>query len=272
MEICMDSIKKSGIEIALSNEIEVLKALHKFGWLRSKDLASLIWQKRDKRFTNKEPEFRQSVCSPSSLRMSQITLKRLKDKKLVLSATAPDNSQIYALSQKGANYLNTVGIDTVSGKDLLRFFGFEQYRHRVISNEISITGILQGFKVFTEREVAQNNWYFDKLGFKGKKPDCLIQGKEYAWWVEVERSRKNQKDYAFLLKWLNAVFENCKRPHEKPTLTTHISIQKVVFICTPVFEQRLIADLNKIGWNEDQIYLRVFFLRSLYNFRQVVFL
>lgn len=264
--------KKSGIEIALANEVEVLKALHKFGWLRSKDLASLIWQKQDKRFSNREPEICKPVSSPSGLRMSQITLKRLKKKKLILSATTPDNSSIYALSQKGANHLNTVGIETISGKDLLRFYGFEQYRHRVISNEISISGILQGFKVFTEREIAQNNWHFDKTGFLGKKPDCLIQNKEYGWWVEVERSRKNQKDYAFLLKWLNAVFVNCKRPHEKPALTKQISLQKVVFICTPVFEKKLIDDLNKMGWSEEQVYLRLIFARSLYSFRQACFL
>jgi hypothetical protein len=267
----MSSNKQSGIEIALANEVEVLKGLQKFGWLRSKDIASLIWQKKDKRFSNREPEFCKPISSPSGLRMAQITLKRLKYKKLILSATTPDNSTIYALSQKGANHLNAVGIDTGSGKDLLRFFSFDQYRHRVISNELSISGILQGFKVFTEREIAQNNWHFNKTGFLGKKPDCLIQNKEYSWWVEVERSRKNQKDYAFLLKWLNAVFENCKRPHEKPALTKSLSLQKVVFICTPVFENRLIADLNKLGWCEEQVYLRLIFHRSLYSFRQACF-
>lgn len=268
----MGSNKRSGIEIALANEVEILKALHKFGWLRSKDLASLIWQKKDKRFLNKEPEFCKPVSSPSGLRMAQITLKRLKDKKLILSALTPDNSQIYALSQKGANHLNAVGIDTVSGKDLIRLFSIDQYRHRVISNEIAISQILQGFKVFTEREVAQNKWHFDKTGYLGKKPDCFIQNKEYGWWIEVERSRKNKKDYASLLKWLNRVFESCKRPHEKPALTTQVDLQKIVFICTPVFEKKLIADLNKMGWNEDQIFLRLIFFNSLYSFRSAAFL
>lgn len=268
----MSSNNRSGIEIALANEIEVLKALHKFGWLRSKDLACLIWQKKDKRFSNREPEFCKPVSSPSGLRMSQITIKRLKDKKLILSATTPDNSHIYALSQKGANHLNTVGIDTVSGKDLLRFFSFEQYRHRVISNEMIISGKLQGFKVFTEREIAQNKWHFDKAGYLGKKPDCLIQNKEYAWWIEVERSRKNQKDYAFLLKWLNAVFVSCKRPHEKPSLTSQISLQKVVFVCSPVFERKLNSDLIKLGWSDDQVQFRLIFLTSLYKLRTISFI
>lgn len=268
----MDSKKESGIQKALDNEIKVLKALHKFGWLRTKDLACLVWQTADRKNSNKEPEFCQPAHSPSALRMAQITLKRLRDKKYILGATAPDSSKIYALSQRGANHLNAVGIDTVSGKDLLRLFSFEQYRHRVISNEIAISGILQGFKVFTEREIAKNKWHFDKAGYLGKKPDCFIQNKEYAWWVEVERSRKNQKDYAFLLDWLNQVFQSCKRPHEKPAITEQVSIQKVVFICTPVFEKRLISDLEKMGWSEEQIFLRLIFIRSLYSFRQLSFL
>lgn len=263
---------KSGIEKAKSNETEVLKALYTFGWLRTKDIASLNWQKTDRKYSNREPEFCKPSFSPSGLRMAQITLKRLNEKKLILSAQAPDNSTIYALSQKGANYLNTFCIDTVSGKDLLRLFSFDQYRHRVISNEIAISGMLQGFKVYSERQIAQNKWHFDKSGFLGKKPDCLIQSKEYAWWVEVERSRKNQKDYAFLLNWLDLVFDRCKRLHEKPELTREISLQKIVFICTPVFERKLIGDLIKKGWSEEQVFLRLIFLRSLYSFRSAVFL
>jgi len=192
--------------------------------------------------------------------------------KSILSSTTPDNSHIYALSQKGANHLNAVDINSTSGKDLLRFFSFDQYRHRVISNEIAISALLQGFKVFTEREIAQNKWHFDKAGFFGKKPDCFIENKEYGWWIEVERSRKNQKDYIFLLDWLNAIFQSCQRPHEKPAIGRKIGIQKIVFICTPIFEKRVIADLIKIGWNEEQVYLRLIFLTSLYSFRQTCFL
>lgn len=267
-----NSKNKSGIEKALTNEVEVLKAIHKFGWLRSKDLASLVWQKADKIFSNKAPEFSQPIYSASGLRMAQITLKRLLEKKLVLTAQAPDNSVLYALSQRGVNCLNAFGIASVSGKDLLRFFSFEQYRHRVISNELAISGILQGFKVFTERQIAQNKWHFDKDGFNGKKPDCLIQNKSLTWWIEIERSRKNQKDYAFLIKWLNTVFASCHRPHEKPALTKQISLQKVVFVCSPVFEKRLIEDLTKLRWSEEQVFLRVIFYRSLYSFRQACFL
>lgn len=263
---------KSGLAVAFDNEIKILNNLHRFGWLRAKDLAPLIWQKADKRFSNKEPEFIVPNSSPSALRMAQKTLKRLVQKKLVLTATAPDLSKIYALSQRGVNQLSDFGIIAGSGKDLIRFFSFEQYRHRVIANEIGIASILQGFRIFSEREISQNKWYFNEDGYHGKKADLLILNKDFAWWVEVERSRKNAKDYAHLISWLNEIFSNCRRPHEKPKLLDNINLQKVIFICNPIFESKLLRDLKKTGWTDENIFLRLVFLSSLYTFRQSHFL
>ncbi len=268
----MYGVNKSGLAIATDNEISVLRYLHQYGWLRSKDLASLCWQKHDRRFSNSEPEFIRPIYTTSGLRMAQITLRRLKIKKYVLTAYAPDNSIIYALSQKGVNRLNTLGIDSVSGKDLLRQYSFEQYRHRIISNELSIAGQLQGFKVYAERQIAQNKWLFNYKGLNGKKPDCLILNRDYCWWIEVERSKKNQKDYLALIKWLDEVHKSSKRPHEKPVLTRNLALFKVVFVCSELFEKRLVGDLIKLGWELDMIYFRIFFLKTLYSFRQLYFL
>lgn len=270
-ENIMSSNNKSGLEIANENEIKVLNYLHKFGWLRSKDIASLVWQIPDKKFSNFEPEFKKCIYTKGGLRMAQITLKRLKLNKLVLSAEAPDNSTIYALSQKGANRLGEAGIESISGKDLIRIFSFDQYRHRVISNEIAIAGVLQGFKVFTERQIAQNKWLFNEKGYHEKKPDCLIINRASAWWIEVEKSRKNKKDYEALLNWLGVVHQHCKRPHEKPELAG-LGLRKIVFICSPVFEKRLMNDLMKLGWDEESIYLRLAFEKSIFSFRQAYFL
>lgn len=267
----MDSKKKSGLEIANENEIKVLKYLHKFGWLRSKDIASLVWQIPDKKFSNFEPEFKKSVYTNSGLRMAQITLKRLKQNRLILSAVAPDNSTIYALSQRGANRLSEIGVESISGKDLVRIFSFEQYRHRVISNEIAMAGILQGFRVFTERQISQNHWLFNENGFHGKKADCLVLNKSSAWWIEVERSRKNKNDYRALLDWIEKVHERCNRPHEKPEFKG-LGLSKVVFICTPAFEKKLVADLKKTGWDEEKINLRIVFEKSTFSFRQISFI
>jgi hypothetical protein len=266
------SNKVSGREIALKNELSVLKVLHRFGWLRSKDIATLVWQAWDKRYSNKEPVFIKPVHTSSGLRMAQITLKRLIVNGLVLSSKAPDSATLYALSQKGVNRLNDVGIESASGKDLLRVFSIEQYRHRVISNEIAIVANLQGFKVFNERQIAQNKWLFNQEGFNSKKPDCLIYNQKSAWWIEVEKSRKNQRDYQVLLNWLNDVYKQHQRAYEKPILKASLYLEKIVFICNPIFEKRLIEDLIKKGWNEDQISLRLIFLTSLYSLRQITFM
>lgn len=133
-------------------------------------------------------------------------------------------------------------------------------------------GVLQGFKVFSERQIAQNKWLFNENVYYGKKPDCLIQNRNYAWWIEVEKSRKNQKDYQALMKWLNDVHQECKRPHEKPELKPGLEIHKIVLICSPVFEKRLINYLLKAGWDKDRINLRLIFFKSLYSFRQTYFL
>lgn len=265
--------KKSGLEISLKNEVAVLKALHKFGWLRTKDLAKIVWQRWDRTYSNREPIFiSRPLHTQSGLRMAQTTLKRLLDKKLVLSSVAPDFSKLYTLSQKGANLLQEFGIDTVSGCDLIREFSYDQYRHRVIANGIAIAGILQGFKVFTERQIAQGKWALESGSLHGKKPDCLILNSTSSWWVEVEKSRKNKKDYQQLLQWLCDLFKNCKSVGEKPLLNKAVHIENIVFICTPVFEKKLKSDLLKMGFCADQLQFRLIFLTSLYSLRTISFL
>lgn len=37
-------VKKNGRIIAAENEMRVLRALHRFGWLRIRDLAALVWK------------------------------------------------------------------------------------------------------------------------------------------------------------------------------------------------------------------------------------
>ncbi|MEZ0246991.1 MAG: hypothetical protein ACAH09_10170, partial [Methylophilaceae bacterium] len=75
---------KDGRAIARANEVRVLRALHRFGWLRTRDLAALVWQ----RWANQPAEkhnLQPPIATASGLRMAQRTLRRLRDKRLVLS-------------------------------------------------------------------------------------------------------------------------------------------------------------------------------------------
>jgi hypothetical protein len=87
--------------IATENEIHVLRALHRFGWLRTRDLAALIWQRWKSRLIG-EAALRPPVATASGLRMAQRTLRQLADARQVLRGKALDDSLIYALSEAGA--------------------------------------------------------------------------------------------------------------------------------------------------------------------------
>lgn len=261
---------KDGRTIARENEIRVLRALHRFGWLRTRDVAALVWQ-RWARNPAGEPDLKPSLPTAAGLRMTQRTLRRLREKRQVLSSRAPDGSLIYALAEAGARLLQHIGVTAVTGKDLMRSFSSAHYRHRCIANEVAVGAIVAGYRVSTEREIAQGLWLGGEQGIAGKKPDALIRAGDTAWWVEVERSRKNAKDYAGLLKWLDAVGRDAFRQSGPTLLSEGVRWGKVAFICTPAFQAKLTRDLTAAGWKKIHIDPLISFNTSLYSFEDITF-
>lgn len=259
-----------GRAIARENEMRVLRALHRFGWLRTRDLAALVWQRWAAK-AHGAPCLKPPESTAGGLRMAQRTLRRLREKRWVLDSRAPDGSIIYALSEAGARQLSVIGIRATSGKDLVRAFSSSHFRHRCIANEIAISGICQGFKVATEREIAQGRWPGGETGIAGKKPDVLLRGDGAAWWVEVERSRKNAKDYAKLLNWLGSIARNAMQPSGPALLGTGLRWVKVVFICTTTFQQKLMRDLAAKGWQQSHFAALLSFETTLYRFEDILF-
>src|SRR5690554_722973 len=145
---------KDGRAVARENEVRVLRALHRFGWLRTRDLAALGWQRWARNPTS-EPSLKPAPPTAAGVRMAQRTLRRLRAKRQVLSSRAPDGSLIYALAEAGARLLLQAGVTAVTGKDLLRSFSAAHFRHRCIANEIAVGAVVEGFRVATEREIAQ---------------------------------------------------------------------------------------------------------------------
>lgn len=261
-------ISKDGRAVAQENEVRVLRALHRFGWLRTRDLAALTWQ-RWARYPAEAPCLEPLVPTASWLRMAQRTLRRLHDKRQVLSSRAPDGSLIYALAEAGARLLQQIGVAAATGKDQLRTFSSAHFRHRCIANEIAIGAIVGGFRVATEREVAQGLWLGGERGVAGKKPDVLIRGDGRVWWVEVERSRKTANDYSRLLKWLSAVLKD--RLHPGSLLGDRLTWGKIVFICTGAFAKKLQRDLIQSCWTQAQINSLISLQTDLYRFEDITF-
>lgn len=263
-----DMKNSDGRRIAADNETRVLRAVHRFGWLRTRDIAILVWR-NCARHPKGELSLAQVEPTASELRMAQRTLRRLVIQRMALRATAPDGAQIYALAESGARRLQDVGLPASSGKDLVRSFSASYYRHRTIANAIAVAGIVQGYKVSTEREISRGLWAGGENGLAGKKPDVLLRAGSTWCWVEVERSRRNATDYAALLKWLGWVrsFALSRRGELMPGAV----LGKVVFICTEAFEQRLRADLARQGWNAQDANHLIEYKTRLYTFQNISF-
>lgn len=271
IELQRRSIVKSndGRQLAAANEIRVLRALNRFGWLRTRDLAVLVWQRWAHRPTD-EPCLAPLKATASNLRMAQRTLRRLLAQRMVLRAAGPDGSQIYAVSEPGARRLQDACLTASSGKDLIRSFSAGHFRHRCIANEVAIAGIVQGFKVSTEREVSRGLWAGGESGLAGKKPDVLLRAGRLWTWIEVERSRRNATDYTALLRWLAWV-----RPFVSATPRREVMpgavVEKIVFVCTEAFERRLRADLSELGWRADEADKVIAYKTRLYTFQNINF-
>lgn len=249
--------KPNGPEIANRNEMEVLKALHRFSWLRTRDIASLIWSKKRKR--GKGLDLSPLIVSESAMRMAQKTLARLREKKQVNSMRVPDMSVVYGLAEGGARRLRNHGFqNVVNGEDALRRISLSFYHHRRIANEVAILGIIQGFNVITEYEVASGKWFGGNAGIHSKKPDVLVQDENGLWiWIEVERSRRNAKDYQRLMDFLKASWPPGKNIWTTSQMSQAEKMLRVCFICEPYFIEKVLADLKQTGWQNDIVKHRI---------------
>ncbi len=251
------SNRKDSKLVALENEKRILRALSRFGWLRTKDIATLCWSKWQDS-PKGEVYIRREIASASSVRMAQITLKRMFSYRLVLKAIAQDGAVIYALAERGARFLRDIGVKASTGKDVIRTFSLSQYRHRAISNQIAINALVDGFKVSTEREIAQGKWIGGFNGFMSKKPDVLIRNDKKIFWVEVERSRKNTKDLTNLISWINNVsFDNRIENYE---------IISLIFICRPALKTLISREISR-----KNIKLNIRFVCDIYDFEEIIF-
>lgn len=262
--------EKDGRVRALENEVKVIRALHRLGWARSQDIAALVWTRWARRPVG-APDFKPIVPTASALRMAQRTLKRLFSARQVLRGQAMNGSVIYSLAEGGARRLRELGIPAATGKDLVRRFSAAQFMHRSVSIQLAVSGITLGFKVATENEISRNRWIGAVDGIAGKKPDVLFNDGGQIWWLEVDKSRRNARDYEHLLAWLQAVRDDAMRPSGSVLLPNGLNWAKVVFVCSTSFETKLQRDLISAGWKKDDIGRIIMLKPTLYNHEDIKF-
>jgi hypothetical protein len=260
--------RPDGRAVAQEAERRTLRALHRFGWLRTRDLAALVhtrWAPKP----STEPSLAPIAATASALRMAQRTLRRMREARLVLSAQGPDGSTLYALAEPGVRALLTLGVEAVSGKDAMRGISGGYFKHRCVSNEIAVAGIVQGLRVSTEREVAQGLWAGGLEGIAGKRPDVLWRNRESWDWIEVQRSRPNARDYTRLLAWLQHMLVVHSRPGAQ--IAEGVRLRKIVFVCSAAFGARLLRDLREKKVAESSLKQLILLSHSLYALDPVKF-
>lgn len=262
--------QRDGRDIAVSTQTEVLRLLHRFGWLRTKDLANVTGQSMPKATPKDGPALQSPPPNRADIRRIQRHLAHLREQRLILSTQAPNGSIIYALSERGARALQGLGVHASSGKDLLRSYHAAFFLHRNIANEIAIAAMRQGLRVSTEREIAQGKWLGGTDGIHGKRPDVFIRSGSDCWSCEVERSHKNATDHAHMLRYLCATWASV-RIGEPAKIDEGHRLRKVVFICTSGFAKKLSKDLLARGWTPSEMAARLVFETSLYSFRNIAF-
>jgi hypothetical protein len=124
--------------------------------------------------------------------------------------------------------------------------------------------------VSTEREIAQGRWLGGTEGIGGKRPDVLFRSESRSVWVEVERSRKNQRDYAKMIQWLQLARRGKLRFGDLQS-TENAGVGEILFICSDTFREKLIRDLRALTWTLDDVYAVVSFETSLYVVQDIYF-
>ncbi len=108
-------------------------------------------------------------------------------------------------------------------------------------------------------------------GIGGKRPDVLLRSSSQVFWVEVERSRKNAKDYKALLSWLGVVLRDKQRTGGSQLLGLGLAWSRVIFVSTPAFRDKLHRDLLAVGWSVSTIESVLCFETALYRFEDILF-
>lgn len=179
-------------QTAQRNEIHILICLNRFGWLKTRQIASLVWP---------------ASADGGGYSMAQRTLRRLKKARRVVAKVAPDGATVYAMGRGGARYLYTMeGLETRTTTDGMRTLA--NYKHRTRANDLAIQAITIGRAAWTEYEIQTGKAPVRVL--RGKVPDLLLdwshrcatgEDEVVLAWVEVENSYKANRELDKLLSF-----------------------------------------------------------------------
>ena len=157
------------------NDVKGLYAIHRFRWLRSREIGNVLWPTQKNRHT-------------SAARL----IRKWLENDWVIERKLPESfGPVYVLSQRGANFLAQHGLEAKTGKRVGVFLRDKSwvpnritYKHDLLSNGFLTFWLGSGYKIKTEVEIAEANPFHKKI------PDGLFCIGEDWFALEVERERK----------------------------------------------------------------------------------
>ncbi len=164
-------------ETRIKNDIEALRFVHSFGWLRIVELGTLMKPK-----------------TATSLEAGARLARNLIARHLVLSRRLPEGAgQALVLATAGVRLLAEHGISAASGKSIGQTAGERwtppsTWKHDVLAHGVLCELFKRGYKILPEAEIRRRAVAFTKL------PDGLAKepGAQGRWlWLEVENARKS---------------------------------------------------------------------------------
>lgn len=157
----------------LQNDLDGLRWVSDFGWLRPAELGDLLW--------------------PANLharKQGERLARSWLDRGLVLDRRLPERSgRALVLSVSGARLLTCAGNEARSGKDIGETSGDswrppETWKHDLLASQVLVDLYQQGFDVSPEGVLRRT------AGRLAKMPDGLAWRHGQVIWLEVEASRK----------------------------------------------------------------------------------
>jgi hypothetical protein len=202
------------IQQSQANQIHVLAAINKFGYLSAKHIAFYVWQSEDTTMARRALKMLQNLSETAQAQFNGVNL--------------------YALSPKGAKRLRDNGIAGKATQALLNNLG--NYQHRQLCNiAVFVHAMAPENKLFSEHQIQAGN--HDLINDYNKMPDYLVDTPSGCIWGEVENSKRSSKDWTHLLNWLTLI--TACREGENPNIGKNLYLEKIEFICEARFEKML---------------------------------
>ncbi len=174
---------KSSKTVAQENEAKVLHAIARYGWLRSCDLARLLWS---------------NLPAHTARKAAHRTCQRLLKSRLLIGRDDAMGRVAFLLSKRGVELVTSEGMPARHGADLGGTNAVAVF-HRTLLNSYIISRDVAGFRVYTEMQMLAGLTPFARdalISYHARIPDGLVlsepdeAGHSHVEWVEAENGYK----------------------------------------------------------------------------------